>query len=88
MKTRNPEYDRRDLMFVHACETCARERRCSFRQSPEGPEAVCVRLIEGGTYNCESCVRRMKGPNHTQCSFQCTFHVAKPPVVAVSGQVS
>lgn len=69
-KERNPEYDKRDLKFVHSCEKCSRTSHCSFKTSPEGPEEVCWQLIEGGTYNCESCIRYMKNGG---CTFRCVF---------------
>jgi len=69
-KCRSPEFDRRDLAFVHACEKCARASQCAFKTSPEGPEEVCWQLIEGGTYNCESCVRHNIGGG---CHFKCVF---------------
>lgn len=69
-RVRNPEYDRRDLMFVHACEKCARANRCMFKTSPEGPEEVCDQLVNGGTYHCESCIRHRIGG---QCHFKCVF---------------
>ena len=79
-RKRNPEYDRRDLQFVHACEKCNRAHRCSFKTSLEGPEAVCKRLVEDGTYNCESCVRRNLSGG---CTFVCVFFVEKHRVVAL-----
>lgn len=74
-KQRNPEYDNRDLLFVHTCEKCSRAWRCSFKTSPEGPEAVCQQLIAGGTYHCESCIRHKVGGG---CHFECVFFHAKP----------
>lgn len=74
-KARNPEYNKRDLMFAHACEKCGRARWCAFKTSPEGPEEVCQQLIEGGTYNCESCIRYMKNGG---CTFRCVFFRPKP----------
>ena len=73
---RKAEYEVRDRLFEAACNKCARKRWCSFRDPvigvgpPEGaggPEAVCKQLIEGGTYNCESCLRSRK------CCFVCSF---------------
>ena len=88
-KPRNPEYDKRDLLFVHACEKCARAFRCSFKSSKEGPESVCRQLIEFGTYNCESCLR---GKNTVACTFSCTFFVQKRvldvAIVAVSADLA
>lgn len=69
-RPRNPEFDRRDLAFVHTCEKCARAKRCTFKTSLEGPEGVCQQLINGGTYNCESCIRHKIGG---QCHFKCVF---------------
>ena len=83
-RKRNPEYDRRDLKFVHSCEVCRRSGRCLFKTSEEGPEAVCVELIEHGTYNCESCVRRNL---HGGCVFKCVFFTRKEAVVAVSAEI-
>ena len=82
MRTQNPEYARRDLLFVHACEKCRRASRCTFRTSQEGPEEVCRQLIEGGTYNCESCLRRSnkdctRYKLHGVCVFDCVFFIAK-----------
>lgn len=77
-RARNPEYDKRDLMFSHTCEQCARARWCSFKTSPEGPEEVCGQLIEGGTYNCESCIRYMKNGG---CTFWCVFFRSKPVIL-------
>ena len=77
-RARNPEYDKRDLAFVHSCEDCARASRCSFKTSLEGPEAVCRQLIEFGTYNCESCIRRNRNGG---CTFDCVFRRPKPVVV-------
>ena len=74
-KKRSSEYDKRDLMFAHSCEKCSRARWCAFKTSPEGPEEVCRQLIEGGTYNCESCIRYMKNGG---CTFQCVFFRPKP----------
>ena len=91
MRTRNPEYERRDALFSEACKTCSRTSRCSFVTSLEGPEAVCKQLIEGGTYNCESCIRRNR---HGGCVFTCCFfrlklvEVSVIPVVAVSVELA
>lgn len=78
-KGRNPEYDRRDLMFVHQCEICSRANRCSFKDSVEGPENVCKQLIEGGISSCEYCLRRKLG-GHV-CKFECCFFKPIKPVV-------
>ena len=78
-KDRNPEYDRRDALFREACGTCSRTSRCSFPGSLEGPEAVCRQLIQLGTYNCESCVRRNKNGG---CTFACVFRIKKDSLVA------
>lgn len=80
-RTRNPEYDKRDLMFAHSCESCARASRCDFKTSLEGPEAVCRQLIEFGTYNCESCIRRNRNGG---CTFVCVFRRAKTVIVEVA----
>jgi len=69
-KARNPEFDKRDLLFAHSCEKCDRAFNCAFKTSPEGPEEVCRQLIVGGTYHCESCVRHKIGGG---CHFECTF---------------
>jgi hypothetical protein len=69
-KDRNPEFFKRDLIFAHACEKCARASRCAFKTSPEGPEEVCWQLVIGGTYNCESCVRHNINGG---CTFKCIF---------------
>lgn len=69
-RRRNPMYDKRDLLFVRFCEKCRRAERCTFTSSDEGPEAVCFELVEIGTYNCESCVRRNL---HGGCRFKCVF---------------
>lgn len=74
---RNPEYEKRDLAFVHTCEVCSRTNRCDFKTSLEGPEGVCKRLIEDGTYNCESCIRRNIGGG---CTFSCVFFVKQVPL--------
>lgn len=71
-KDRNPEYNNRDLLFAHTCELCARANRCSFIRSLEGPEAVCVRLVQCGKQNCEVCLRTLK-----TCDFKCCFFVQK-----------
>lgn len=90
-RPRNPEYEKRDLAFVHTCEVCSRTNRCDFKTSLEGPEGVCKRLIEEGTYNCESCIRRNIGGG---CTFSCVFFVRAPdlpppvPVVVVKRQYS
>ena len=77
-RQRNPEYDKRDLKFAHSCESCGRAHRCDFKTSLEGPEAVCRQLIEFGTYNCESCIRRNRNGG---CTFACVFHRAKTVIV-------
>ncbi len=69
-KLRDPEYDVRDAKFAAACANCARQRRCSFKDSLEGPEAVCKVLVERGTYNCESCLRYKR---YGGCVFECCF---------------
>lgn len=79
MRPRNPEYEKRDLLFAHSCEKCGRAHRCSFKSSPEGPEEVCWQLIEGGTYNCESCIRYNKNGG---CTFKCVFYRLKIAIVA------
>ena len=76
---RSAEYDKRDLLFVHTCETCARASRCTFKSSPEGPEAVCRQLIEFGNCTCEYCVRRNRDRG---CVFTCVFYVPKPKAAA------
>ena len=77
-KDRRPEYDHRDELFKAACNSCSRAKRCSFCTSPEGPEAVCRQLIEGGTYNCESCLRRKTTCG--KCTFECVFFRPKSAV--------
>ena len=80
-RRRNAEYEKRDLLFVHTCETCARAYRCIFKTSQDGPEAVCRQLIEFGNCTCEYCVRRNR---ERGCVFACVFYVAKPkPVLSV-----
>ena len=69
-KLRDPEYDVRDAKFAESCAKCARQRICMFRDSLEGPEAVCIVLVERGTYNCESCLRYKK---YGGCVFECCF---------------
>lgn len=75
-KDRNPEYDVRDAMFKAMCDSCYRANRCMFRTSPEGPEEVCLQLIEGGTYDCESCLRRKA--DNGKCDFKCCFYTPIP----------
>jgi hypothetical protein len=69
-RVRNPEYDVRDRQFAELCAKCSRRDRCAFKDEPEGAESVCMRLIEGGTYNCESCIRRNIGGG---CVVECCF---------------
>lgn len=69
-RQRNPEYDRRDAKFAEQCGKCARRSHCSFATSLYGPEECCKQLILYGTYNCESCIRRMKNGG---CTFDCQF---------------
>ena len=69
-KCRNPQYDVRDGLFAKACAACARVRRCSLKDSLEGPEACCEQLVSFGSYNCESCIRRGIGGG---CHFRCVF---------------
>jgi len=80
MRKRNPEYDKRDLIFAHSCEQCKRANRCTFKTSMEGPEEVCGQLIVQGTYSCEVCIRR--GTNGG-CTFRCVFFKPIVDVVAV-----
>lgn len=74
-RVRNPEYDHRDQLFAEMCASCARARRCTFRTSPEGPEEVCVELVELGNNDCEYCMR--KKTNGNTCMFRCCFFTPK-----------
>ncbi len=69
-RKRDPEYNVRDRLFAEACSKCSRQRRCSFKDTSDGPENVCVVLVEYGTYNCESCLRYKK---YGGCIFRCCF---------------
>ncbi|OQA11059.1 MAG: hypothetical protein BWY66_00077 [bacterium ADurb.Bin374] len=64
-------YDSRAKIFEATCEKCARIKRCAFRTTEGGgPEAVCLQLVQGGTYSCESCTRRNQ---QGDCHFSCVF---------------
>lgn len=80
-KDRNTEYFVRDNLFKATCNACLRKHRCTFCDMTDGPEQVCEQLIEGGTYNCWSCLRRTGeelGDMAGKCDFKCCFFVAKP----------
>lgn len=84
-RPRSPEYVKRDLLFVHACELCARAGRCSFKTSQEGPEEVCRQLIVFGTERCEVCIRRNTNGG---CHFVCVFFRKRADVVALSSEMA
>ena len=68
-KDRNPEYFNRDRLFKESCSHCNRYSRCTFHTSlGDGPEGVCVHLIQSGTQDCEVCLRYKK-----VCHFKCCF---------------
>lgn len=72
-RKRNPQYDVRDAKFKSFCERCYRARRCSFKDSPQGPEQVCNELVMGRKLDCEVCLRQ-KG---SKCNFTCCFFKEK-----------